>query len=359
VQHAIRYVAIEIGIGGYQPHSAQQVFASGYGDCKDKATLLAAMLKNIGIDSYYVLINDDRDYLAPDFPTALGFDHVILAIGLPEKIKQQASVAELAHPTLGTLLLFDPTDISTPLGYLPAGLQTANALLVTEKDGELVKVPLLPPSMNRVLRIGTLSLDSSGSLNGTVQEIRSGPAATTLAMRLNNLPSIQRQKVFEELLSDLIEGAVLTQASTSGLKDSTSSLGISYTFTVTGYAQRAGNLFLFRPCALCRKASNVLEGKPRKYPVSFSYTTSESDVFDIYYPSDLALDESPHSVTYQYPFASYKSDSRIDKNVLHYQRTYELKDVRIDTDQLDALKDFFRKVADDRGGYVVMRAATN
>src|SRR5579863_6263400 len=53
VQQKIRYAAIEIGIGGFQPHPAGQVFEHQYGDCKDKATLLSSMLKEIGIDSYY------------------------------------------------------------------------------------------------------------------------------------------------------------------------------------------------------------------------------------------------------------------------------------------------------------------
>jgi transglutaminase-like putative cysteine protease len=54
VQKDIRYVAIELGIGGWQPHTAQEIFAHRYGDCKDKATLMSAMLKEIGVDSYYL-----------------------------------------------------------------------------------------------------------------------------------------------------------------------------------------------------------------------------------------------------------------------------------------------------------------
>jgi hypothetical protein len=57
VQRDIRYVAIELGIGGWQPHPATEVFAHRYGDCKDKATLMATMLREIGIDSYHVSIN--------------------------------------------------------------------------------------------------------------------------------------------------------------------------------------------------------------------------------------------------------------------------------------------------------------
>ena len=70
MQRQIRYVAIEIGIGGYQPHLASDIFAHQYGDCKDKATLLAAMLNEIGVQSYYVIIDTDRGIVRPE----LSFD---------------------------------------------------------------------------------------------------------------------------------------------------------------------------------------------------------------------------------------------------------------------------------------------
>jgi hypothetical protein len=85
MQRQVRYVAIEIGTGGYQPHPAAAVFDHQYGDCKDKATLLSAMLHEIGIESYYVLIDVERGIVNPDFPSTR-FNHAILAIRLPENV---------------------------------------------------------------------------------------------------------------------------------------------------------------------------------------------------------------------------------------------------------------------------------
>ena len=85
MQRNIRYVAIEVGIGGFQPHPAADVFAHQYGDCKDKATLLSTMLKQVGIDSYYVSVDTDRGMVNPKFPS-IRFNHVILAIHLPDKV---------------------------------------------------------------------------------------------------------------------------------------------------------------------------------------------------------------------------------------------------------------------------------
>jgi transglutaminase-like putative cysteine protease len=65
-QRDVRYVAVAIGIG-YQPHAAGEVFTNRFGDCKDKATLLRAMLKEMGVESQYVLVNTTRDAVDPAF----------------------------------------------------------------------------------------------------------------------------------------------------------------------------------------------------------------------------------------------------------------------------------------------------
>jgi len=355
VQHGIRYVAIEIGIGGYQPHAAQDVLASGYGDCKDKATLLNTMLREAGIESYYVLINPDRDYLAPDFPSPLGFNHVILAIRMPHDGVGNGIFATLPHEKIGPLLLFDPTDSSTPLGYLPPSLQSNYGLLVTDGEGELLKLPLAAPSINRILRVATLTLNKLGDLKGSVEEVRIGPSAASLRDRLLNLPNKQRQKVFQDMVADLVDGAVLSSAGVSDLKGFDGSLSLKYEFAVRAYAQHSGELFMFRSCAMGHKTRDVLEGKPRKEPVVFAHTASESDVVDISYPVESAIDEIPQPVKYDYPFAAYRSETHATEHVLHYTRTYELKDVRVPVERLGDLKQFFREIADDERAYMILK----
>ena len=71
VQKDIRYFVIEKGIGGQQPHPAGDIFRNRYGDCKDKATLLAAMLASAGVHSTLVLVDTDRGFVDPDTPSVL------------------------------------------------------------------------------------------------------------------------------------------------------------------------------------------------------------------------------------------------------------------------------------------------
>jgi Transglutaminase-like superfamily len=165
VQDQIRYVAIELGIGGYQPHAAAEVFSHQYGDCKDNATLLGAMLEQIGVKSYPVIINAARGVVTQATPPSpFGFNHAILAIALPADLDDPTIEVTYTHPKLGKLLFFDPTNPVTPFGSLSGSLQGNYGLLVTPDGGELTQLPAMPPSANGITRTATLTLDESGTL---------------------------------------------------------------------------------------------------------------------------------------------------------------------------------------------------
>src|SRR5439155_10266880 len=165
LQHDVRYVAIEIGIGGDQPHPAGAVFRNRYGDCKDKATLLSTMLHEIGVESYYVLVDHRRGVVIPDVPSPYG-DHVILAIRLPESVPGTNLYAIVEHPKLGRLLFFDATNPYVPLGYLSYNLQDSYGLVATPDGGELFHLPLMAPSANLLSRSAKFSLSPTGVISG-------------------------------------------------------------------------------------------------------------------------------------------------------------------------------------------------
>jgi len=72
-----RYVGIELGIHGWKPYRVTQVHARGYGDCKDKASLLVALLKEVGIDARMVLLRTTDQGPMTDLPSMWTFNHAI------------------------------------------------------------------------------------------------------------------------------------------------------------------------------------------------------------------------------------------------------------------------------------------
>jgi transglutaminase-like putative cysteine protease len=356
VQRQVRYVAIEIGIGAYQPHPAAAVFTHQYGDCKDKATLLGAMLHEIGIESYYVLIDARRGIVNPEFPSTL-FNHVILAIRLPENLTDPSLFAVVDNPKLGRLLFFDPTNEYVTLGYLPSYLQDNFGLVVTSDGGAMISLPLLPPATNRLLRTAQMSLSASGDLAGEVKEVRwGGPAVDGRAVYLGVSPS-EREKVMEKFLGSSLSNFTLKNASIGNLEQFDQGLTFDYNFVAMGYAKSAGDLLIVRPRVVGGKGSSLLTGKPRKYPIEFEEATRQDDVFDITLPAGYVVDELPKPVLAECAYGTYKSEVQVTGNVLHYKRTYEITDLVVPTQKLDEVRDFFHQIAADEKSSAVLRRA--
>jgi hypothetical protein len=358
VQHDIRYVAIELGIGGWQPHAASEVFAHRYGDCKDKATLLSTMLSQAGIESFYVVINSERGSVTPQVPANLGgFNHVVLAIKLPANVTDSSLVATMQHPRLGPLLYFDPTNELTPFGEIGGYLQANYGLLVTTDGGELVELPRQPSAMNGIQRTAKLTLDPSGTLTGEVSETRMGDRASSERWRLRTVAkSADRIKPIEDLLAGSLSRFSITKASVDNLNQTDQPFGFHYTFEARSYAKNAGGLLLVRPRVLGVKSSGILETKEaRQFPIEFEGPSRDTDAFEIAIPTGYVVDDLPPAVDADYSFASYHAKTVVNENVIHYNRTLEYKELSVPVARADELKKFYRIIAGDERSTVVLK----
>lgn len=191
VAQDIRYVSIDLGIGGYQPREPQTVVRTGFGDCKDKATLFVSALRHLGIEAYPVLLSA-RGGVERELPTIKQFDHEIAAVAT-------GSGYTYTDLTVGVV----------PFGHLPVGEQGGFALVVRpDGSSERVTLPKSPITGNRSVVRVVASLDSTGLLDGTYEE--SGEGAAQYALRnvfYNPLDSAQRANLGNAIAGKLFEGA--------------------------------------------------------------------------------------------------------------------------------------------------------
>lgn len=117
----IRYVAIEYGDSGYEPHYAQEVFINRYGDCKDQAILLVAMLKAAGFSAYPVLISTRSAYPIDENFASVNFNHAICAVKIEDK-----------------LIFMDPTAETTPFLDIPLSDQDRLAMVFFDSSWQLI-----------------------------------------------------------------------------------------------------------------------------------------------------------------------------------------------------------------------------
>ena len=360
VQRDVRYVAIELGIGGWQPHPAAEVFAHRYGDCKDKVTLMRSMLREIGVNSYQLAINTSRGSVTPAMPGRMGgFDHAIIAISLPDSLTGESLDAVLTHPKLGRLLIFDPTDDLTPLGHLSGALQASYALLIIPDGGELIETPRLPPYTSGVHRIAHLALDPQGNLVGKVEEIRLGDLAASQRASLRNVSQAnERIKPVETLLAQSLATFRIAKATVTNLDATDYPIEFDYTFAAERYAKLAAGLILVRPRVIGTRSSALLEGKePRLHSVEFEGPERDVDTFEIALPPGYVVDDLPPPVSLEYSFASYRSKSEMSGNILRYSRTFEVKELTVPLAQIDDLRKLYRVIATDERNVAVLKPA--
>ena len=319
---------------------------------------MSAMLKQSGIDSYYVIINTSRGAVGPETPPMVFlFNHVILAIKLPEDVQDSRYQAVLNHSKLGRLLIFDPTNEKTPIGQLSGYLQGNYALLVTPEGGELVETPQLPTKSNGLVRMAKLQLEPHGSLSGEVQETRFGDFAVyERYAQLAVKSSKDRVKRIEQEVSHSIGMFDITGATMSNLDATDSPFGYAYTFVAPGYAKQIGNLLAVRPRVMGNRSSDVLETRePRQFPVIFEGPEKDSDTFEITMPAGYEVDDLPPPIDVDYGFASYHSKTEAAGNVLKYARTFEIKELSVPLNKMDDLKKFYRIIASDERNTAVLK----
>lgn len=144
VNKNVRYLSVVLDRGGWIPHSATEVIANRYGDCKDYATVILTLLKAKGIESTPVLIRSDTSEWFPGVATADYFNHAILYI-----------------PSID--MFADATMPNTRLGLVPQVLVGKKAVLAGERTG-LVRVPDNNPDGNQVISDVSLEFQPNGDL---------------------------------------------------------------------------------------------------------------------------------------------------------------------------------------------------
>jgi transglutaminase-like putative cysteine protease len=263
----VKYVSIQTGLGrggGYRPHAAAEVLSKNYGDCKDKANLMRALLKAAGIESYPVAVfSGDRERVREDWPSPQQFNHAIIAVRLEDEI-DAAAVATL--PLLGRVLFFDPTDEYTPVGLLPQEEEGSLGLLVSADKGTLVSLPRSDPEANRVERRIDVTLAENGSLSGRIEDLAVGHAAASYRREHEEGAAGEYRREMEAWVSKSGPGASVSRLDVSEADGGARRVALEFTTPIFAKSM-GGGLLVLKPRLLPERNRLKLYEKSRKYPV--------------------------------------------------------------------------------------------
>jgi len=353
IQKNIRYFVVERGIGGFQANHAADIFRNRYGDCKDKTTLLIAMLRVAGIDAYYVPVDDKRGIVDPDDPSLYG-NHMITAIEIPADVKDPRLLAVVKARDGKRYLIFDPTNERTPVGNLPSYEQGSYGTLAAGPASQVIALPVLPPDANGTERKGAFTLAPDGTLKGLVDTHHSGPEGADIRMLLKYSDEKERRESLETEISHDVPGVVLDSFQFVQPQELDRPLEVHYKLTASQYAHQAGPLLLVRPRVVGSDAV-PFDGKPRTIPIDLSATGRWRDSFDITLPAGYVVDETPDPVNLDLDFASYHSNITAKGDQLHYERELVVRQVLLPAARADDFRKLEGVILMDEKGTAVLK----
>jgi Flp pilus assembly protein TadD/transglutaminase-like putative cysteine protease len=249
-----RYVALEFGIHGYLPYRVPDVVRRGFGDCKDKASLIYTMLHEAGIDARFVLLRTRRNGAISEVPASLSvFDHAIAYVPKYD-------------------LYLDGTAEHSGTRELPEGDQGVMVLVVGPNSAELKHTPVLPPEMSTRTRKLSIDLDPDGK--GVVRAEEHVAGVDAAHYRNTYQAEGTRKERLERKLASSYPGLKLEKSSFSGLDDIESDVEITYELSAPEVGRREGSDIRTAPTSLGDLLREVAPSPSRMYPLEIGSTST-------------------------------------------------------------------------------------
>jgi transglutaminase-like putative cysteine protease len=302
----IRYVAVEYGQAGYEPHQAEDIFKNKYGDCKDQAILLVTMLKEAGFSSWPVLISTKSYYnLNPDFPSLL-FNHCIAAVSLK-----------------GKTLFLDPTAETCSFGDLPGPDQKRQVLVFKENSYDIKNTPLYPAGHNLIKQTLRIKINSDEQIQAQKNIFTQGLYEQFQRYWLLYTPPELIRDKLNEAIQQVSIGARLENYKIENLDNLNKSVVLEYRFYGPEYFTSAGKLRILPQ--LSDLDTSVVAKDKRRYPLDFGILDAKESAVKIEIPPHFGIRYIPESITEENPWLSFSAEYIRKNNTIQFHQKTELK----------------------------------
>ncbi len=308
MQNKTRYVSVQLGIGGYQPFTAEYVDSKGYGDCKALSNYMFSLLKAVGVKSNYALIlaGSGEDDIAADFPSSQ-FNHAILCI-----------------PQLKDSIWLECTSQQQPFNFLGSFTDDRHALLITENGGKIVKTPKYVKDINFQNRKAKIKLDVDGNAVGNVNTIFNG-------LQYENRDGWANQSVKEQkdALKSVYTVAGLEINSFRFIENKAEIPNIQeqLDINIQGFAP-VTNKRMFLKINVFNESSYVPKNEERTHPFELRSEFIDSDTVQIEIPDGYSIESIPQPVNLQTKFGGYSVEILHEGNIITYiRKNYSEKNI--------------------------------
>ncbi len=308
VARNIRYVSLSFGVGRLQPHAASEVLQNGYGDCKDKHTLLQALLRAEGIQSYPVLISSYRD-LDPDVPSPAQFNHEITAVQLGSELTWLDTTAEVA-----------------PYGLILYQLRNKQALLAADgKEAGLRRTPAVSPVKNQFSIMLDGKFTETGAFDVGVEILARGDSDVPLRGAFRRLPQAQWQDALKNISTMWGLAGDVSDIQLDSIEDTSKPFHLTYHYHKDNYfsVPTAGVNFRILPPMRLHHLPAADPKHPLK-PLNVGPAIEETYHAHVQFPGNYTI-QLPSNATMARDYGEYSVSYNLGNNVLTAERKVTVK----------------------------------
>ncbi|MBR9921441.1 MAG: DUF3857 and transglutaminase domain-containing protein [Bacteroidetes bacterium] len=335
MQSEMRYVSIQLGVGGWQPLSAEYVSEHKYGDCKALTNYMRAMLKEVGIESAPVVIYRGRDP-ASNFDAllpSLQFNHMLLYV--PEEE-----------------LFLECTSGNYPAGFIGSDNENRKALLIEKSGGRLIDMPVSEASENQEIRKMRMEVEADGRALLDVESVYTGSRYQYYQWIKQELTEIDQEV---QLRQGLFLPAFELKGWSLEIEKEEPKATIRLQLDVERFVTVAGSRLFVQLCPLVDMDIVPAESTDRSRNALIREAWKASDEIMITLPEGYAIENMPKQEDrLETAFATYARTVRVETGVIYVTRNLEVLQGEVPASEYDSWRQFFVDVVRKDREFVVL-----
>lgn len=336
MQGKTRYVSVQLGIGGWQPFTAEYVHRNKYGDCKALTNFMKALLNYANIKAYPVAIQNTDD--APrvfdeNFVKDPGFNHVVLYIPA-EKIWLEC------------------TSTDYPINYLGESNSDRQVLLLNEEGGQLLRTPVLSSKENREYWRAEFRIGAEGNIENTAHADFYGANHELYRALKESLAAKERKEWLEENLNLALESLDSLQVN---YRKDRAEASLSFHAALSRMGSRSGKRWFvpFNPLNPLTKAPAKAENRLQRVVNRKAYVQESDLSFTL--PAGYKVESLPFSEKkLESPFGQYEVKVQQTGDKILIKRRLQIEAVDLPATEYTAFGNFYREVVKWDGAKMVL-----
>lgn len=328
----IRYESISIGLGGLVPNPPVNVIINGYGDCKDKSTLLVHLLTKLGIDAHRVLVKtSDKGKFITDFIN-WDFNHMIVKV----------------YPKNRSPFFLDPTTKYHSFPQMPWYCHNTNVLVFeSDSTGNIEKTPPISFDGNKSVMNIDVTVNKDGSAKFIVSEKLTGEYEANLRNKFALMSKKEKEESFYESIVDNLLDVKLDSLTHSETDSINSEFTVNYYFSVQDFLKENSDLSMITvdPFKIIDDL-NPFKTRERQFPIDFSYAQSIRKIIRIAYSeTDLQLRSLPEDLSIGNQYITYRrSFEQEDDSTIMVKDVFIIRDPVIPAEKYQQTKQIMSKI---------------